>query len=373
MRACVPALLIVAAALALGCSRSSAAKQRARSEPPPPAPGSLLDAGAWASRLGSAEPAPASRKSIAPLAARSAVMSDEVQDNGEKVLAVRLVYRVSFVVPSIFRDRRALVRAAAGELHVDMSTDRLRARFIGPGWPIDEGAELRMRTDLLGGYLFDGEGGRTLGAGQLSGWFEGREQGVAQARVAVRREYAKRSVVDSDRAVPGPLLCALIAEWSNVPRRALDQRCEAGALPPGFTVGPWTGELTAVVPMELPRSALRADEAAPPGPIPARDARMLLEPEALALLAPAKPQPEPAPASLLVENRTDTRAIVIAQGVAVGWLDAGQQLRIDGFTPGYYRVGAIRPLGILRSPPRLLRVPGTFVIGGPSPDVEPEP
>ena len=64
-----------------------------------------------------------------------------------------------------------------------------------------------------------------------------------------------------------------------------------------------------------------------------------------------------------VENRTDTRAIVIAQGVALGWVDAGQSLRVDGFTPGYYRVGAIRPLGVLRMPPRLVRVPGTLVIG----------
>jgi hypothetical protein len=53
--------------------------------------------------------------------------------------------------------------------------------------------------------------------------------------------------------------------------------------------------------------------------------------------------------------------------------DAGRSLRIDGLAPGDYRVGAIRPLGVLRMPPRLTRVPGTLVIGGASPAVEPPP
>jgi hypothetical protein len=115
--------------------------------------------------------------------------------------------------------------------------------------------------------------------------------------------------------------------------------------------------------MELPRRTLRADERDPPAPISARASRSWLEPEAISRLVPSRPAPEGGSGSLRVENRTDTRAIVLVQGVAVGWVDAGQSLRVDGFAAGHYRVGAIRPLGVLRMPPKLRRIPGELVIG----------
>jgi len=189
--------------------------------------------------------------------------------------------------------------------------------------------------------------------------FEGREGGDSHTSVGVRREYGP----EPERPVPGGLVCALLAEWGRQRRANLAHLCSAGLLPPGFRVGPWNGELTAIVPMELPRRALRADQGDPPPKIAPRDARALLEPAIIARLVPSRSIDEPAPAALIVENRTDTRAIVLAQGVAVGWVDAGRSVRIDGFTPGFYRIGAIRPLGVLRLPPRLVRVPSTLVIG----------
>jgi hypothetical protein len=357
----------VLVALAIGCSGDE--PKAARREPLPPPPGPIGDAGEWASRMGEAAPLqPFARRPVVPHAPRAALMSDDGEATEEPVLTGRLVYRVSFFVPPTFRDYRGpVIQAAAGELQIDVSVGRLRARFVGPGWPVDEGTEVRLRSDLLGVYLFDGAGGRSLGSGQLAAWFEGRGRGEAQTQVVVRREYEsqrkRRPDFEKAKPVPGELLCALLAEWSNQERSALGYRCVGDSLPPSFRVGPWSAELTAVVPMERPRRALRADQADPPGPIAARGARMLLEAEALERLRPLRPLGGAAGGALEVENRTDTRAIVIAQGVALGWVDPGQTLRVDGFLPGYYRIGAIRPLGVLRMPPRLVRVPGKLIIG----------
>jgi len=350
-------ILLACVLLGAGCSR--APREANAHEPPPPAPAPIADAGAWGSKVAPARAAGSDRAPASALERRAALMSDASEQSDEPTLVGRFVYRVSFVVPPTFRDRRTVVRAPAGELHLDVSLNRLRARLVGPGWPADEGTEIRLRGDLLGVYLFDGRGGRSLGAGQLAAWFEGREAGEAQTRVGVRREWG----AVAQRAVPGELLCALLAEWGRQQREALAYRCSAGQLPPGFRIGPWSGELTAVVPMELPRRALRADEIEPPSPITARSSRSWLEAEAISRLVPSRPAPEGGTGSLRVENRTDTRAIVLAQGVAVGWVDAGQSLRVDGFAAGHYRVGAIRPLGVLRVPPKLLRIPGELVIG----------
>ncbi|MFI5307941.1 MAG: hypothetical protein ACHQ53_11335, partial [Polyangiales bacterium] len=55
--------------------------------------------------------------------------------------------------------------------------------------------------------------------------------------------------------------------------------------------------------------------------------------------------------------------IILAQGVPVAWVEGGASVSIDGLRPGTYSVGAIRPLGILRMPPRSLHVPGEVVMG----------
>jgi hypothetical protein len=299
---------------------------------------------------------------LAPAAvARAAVMDDSVEDSDESVLVGRFVYRVSFAVPPSFRDHRARIEAPAGELHLDVSHARLRARFVGPGFPVAEGAEVRLRGDLPGVYLFDELGGRSLGPGQLAAWFEGlHDDRETQTRVAVWREIGARA--------GGPLatglVCAFLAEWAHHERDALDHRCEGGSLPPLFRVGPWTGELTAVVPMQLPRRALRADDAAPPKVAPVLARKQLLEPSAVARLRPSRAEPAAGPEPVLrVHNHTPSRALLVAQGVAIAWIDAGAELAIEGFAPGHFRVGAVRPLGVLRMPPKLVRVPGELHIG----------
>lgn len=341
----------------LGCSQ---APTSAPASKPEPSQFAAVDAGDWARRVAPIDAVSATEGRSSRSAVHAAVTPDRSEDSDALLTAGRLVYRVRFTIPPAFRGPRTGLETPAGELQVDVSLDRLRARFVGPGWPVEEGSEVRLRSDLLGVYLFDGRGGRSLGAGQLAGWFEGREAQPVQARVGLRREYGPHA----DQPIPGELLCALLVEWGNQDREALRHRCTIGALPPGFRVGPWSGELTAVVPLSLRRRELRADEIDPPAQLVHRTGASLLEAAAFARLVPARRLPGAAQsASLHVTNQTDTRAIVLVQGVPVGWVDAGQSLRIDGFTPGYYRVGAIRPLGVLRMPPRSVRIPGDLVIG----------
>jgi hypothetical protein len=316
------------------------------------------DAGNWARNVAVVEGEPGTEGGrTAHAAARAAVMPDDSEDTDEPTAVTRLVYSMSFSVPGSFRDRRAPVSAPAGELHVDVSTARLRARFVGPGWPAADGSEVRLRADLPGVYLFDGQGGRSLGAGQLASWFEGRGDSKAQALVAVRHDYGPPK-----KPIEVGLLCALLAEWAHQPRAAVMSRCAAGVPPPGFRIGPWKADLTAVVPMELPRRTLRADEVAPPARTVERTSFGWLELPALGRLLPLRPEPGDATGALEVENQTDTRAVVLAQGVPVGWVDAGATLRLSGLHAGVYRVGAIRPLGVLRMRPKLVRVPGRVVM-----------
>lgn len=361
-----------------GCAACNTDAPRSAVELPPP-PAAIPEAADWATRVGQSplsKPSPddvrdsEQRARQTPRAdARAAVASDATEDSAELVDARRLVYRVSFIVPHALQDRNARVAPAAGELHIDASLQRLRARFVGPGWPVPEGVEIRLRPDVPGVYLFDASGGRSIGPGQLASWFEGRELGEPQSLVRVRREYGDRS----HEPTPGHLVCMLLAEWARQPREALEHRC-AGASPvPGFRFGPFSAELTAVVPLQLPRYALRADEIDAPAPLPAQSfGRMLDSFEHLPpLRAPKSPEPMADAAStergaLEVVNHTDTRAIVIVQGVPIGWLEAGVRATFEGFVPGLYRIGAIRPLGILRLSPKPISIPGTLLIGRPA-------
>ena len=49
-----------------------------------------------------------------------------------------------------------------------------------------------------------------------------------------------------------------------------------------FRLGPWRGERTADAPVELPRSALRADHVDPPPPIVDTTSRAFMSPELMA-------------------------------------------------------------------------------------------
>jgi hypothetical protein len=255
---------------------------------------------------------------------------------------------------------------------VDVAEDHLRARFTGPGWPLEEGTVIQLNRANLGVTVFDSTGRHPLGSGRLASWFEGREHGRPQSSLRVLRENLRGKAAEG----PGELICALLAEWTAQPRRTVMRKCVDGMLPPGFRFGPWSGELTAVVPMKVPERALNIGyERAASASGPARN-MAYLAPEELARIAPSESVRTPGAASdgeTTFVNHTSTRIIVIAEGVPVAWVDAGSRGRYPGFRPGRYRVGALRPLGGLRLAPRLFDLPGTAVFGRPRPPPLPLP
>jgi hypothetical protein len=262
---------------------------------------------------------------------------------------------------------RPPIAGPAGELHVDVGDQRLRARFIGPGWPIDDGSEVRLRADVPGVYLFDGAGGRPLPPGQLASWFQG------QPGLRARTEVQLRHDMGAPNEGPGDLLCAFLAEWSQTSRDELLPRC-AGSLPPGFRFGMWSADLTAIVPLNLPRAHLRADAVDPPAPVVTTAVRPLLELEDLERIVPTPVRFPPEGSEILdaavsgegiaVDNRTPARLVIIVQGLPVGWIQPQTSGRFVGLPPGYYRIAALRPSGLLVMAPVLTRVPADLHFGG---------
>lgn len=344
-----------------GCSDGgSVSRQEPVVTPSVPVP-STVD---WARHVEPVRAEPDGRPARWPV--RSAVMGDHSEASDELVTARRLVYRVAFVVPPSFRQTRERLVPSAAELEVDLSRDRLRARFVGSGWPLPPGTEVRLRADLPGVYVFDDQGGRALGPGELASWFEGRAGG-ARSRVRVRRE------VTEDVTGPSEPMCLLLAEWTAQEREEIVRRCSDGSIPPAFGFGPWRAELTAMVPLQLPRRALRADAVDPPGPIPRATSGAVLGVEELASIAPAEHARDGSRAALEVVNHTDSRLIVVVGGVPVGWVAASASATLDGLLAGTHRVGALRPLGVARATPRPTQVPGGFTIGRPPRDAADEP
>ncbi len=341
----------------------------------------------WAAHVGQAVPvkaAPGLQPSAAaaantPATIVPATMADHAFEGSDTVPVRHLVYRVSFIVAAAgLHGRRPALLAPAGELHVDVAMERLRARFLGPGWPLEEGTEVRLRADVPGVYLFDGIGGRPLPPGQLAGWFQGAETGRAKAVMHVRRDPDDKG--SHDRVGPGELLCALLAEWTQQDRDDLLPRCANGALPLGFRFGLWSAELTAIVPLNLPRGKLRADAGQPPEPVSFSFGRPMLDPADLARLVPERVRPDKRVvevpigaegASLEVENLTPARAIVVVSGVPIGWVRPHARVRFAGFTPGFYRVVASRPLGQPLMNPTLVHIPGNLRFGRATPLVSP--
>jgi hypothetical protein len=323
---------------------------------------------AWANQVGHSV-LPKSPPTPGEVHIEPAAVADTTYAGQDLVTVRRLVYRVMLQVPDTLLPRPPVL-APAGELSVDVSDERLRARFLGPGWPVDEGSEVRMRGDVPGVYLFDGDGGRPLGPGQLARWFQGDESMRGRADVRVRVDL---NAVKEDG--PGALLCAFLAEWGQTPREYLLPSC-ADALPPGFRVGPWVAELSAIVPLSLPRARLRADAQGPPDPLSTENFRALFEPRDLLRLTPtpvhavaAEVAPPAAAVSsngLTIDNRTPSRVAVVVQGVVIGWVKPQQVGSFLGLQPGNYRVAALRPLGALVMPPLVTHVPAELVLGKPA-------
>lgn len=332
-------------------------EEEAPPDPDEPAPPAISDT--------PVAPRPSEEREGGPAPVAPAAHGDGRYGTDEPVEAGRFVYRVRMIVPSWLGTGDDRIALPAAELYVDVSRDRLRARFAGRGWPIAAGSEVRLRRDRPGVYLFDGRGGRPLEPGELARWFEG---GPVTRRGPPLRVFShwgfprhRRGELEGEDA-PGELLCALLAEWAGEDRSGVMRRCERGA-PRLWRLGFWRGEQTASVPLELPRSALRADERDPPDRRAAASSRAFLEPEALSRIRPDGPAPDPpaegAPAEgLRVRNDSATRVIVAVQGVAIGTVDAAAEGWFVGLRPGTYDVGAIRPLGAVVQRGRPVAVPG---------------
>ena len=241
---------------------------------------------------------------------------DDAYASEELIVARRYVYRVRMIVPAGLGTGDVRLTVPAAELHVDVGHERLRARFVGDGWPVPPDSEVRLRRDRPGVYLFDGRGGRPLEPGELAQWFEGGPLSRRGPPLYVFATYGfpRGAPTPNDEEDPGELMCAFLAELASEPRDGLLRRCELGA-PHLWRFGFWRAEQTAGVPVELPRSALRADERDPPRPISRAVFRSHLEAEALRRLdggdPPTDDPPEDAPPrGLRVRNESATRAII---------------------------------------------------------------
>lgn len=361
------AAALALSAVLLSCGRDREAAQRPKlasdrlgeSAPDERAPSWATEAGkslAKGMQLGAADrvqPAPA---------------PDRAYESNEPVAVRRVVYRFAIDLPAVLREPHPPLLPSRGELQIDVTDDRLRARFLGSTWPVDEGSELRMRVDVPGVYLFDGQGGRPLPKNHLASWFLGDEiPPFRRTPLTIRR--------DPGPSVEGPaeLVCALLAEWTASPHEDTARQCSGGALPLGFRFGIWAADLTAIVPMSLPRSALRADAGNPPRTLVSAHQRSLLDAHEISKLAPLParknpdlpPPPSGPPGSgvLRVSNPGATRALVVVAGVPIGWLQPGAAGEFGGFNPGYYRLAWIRPYGDYRALPAPFAIPGELALG----------
>lgn len=310
-----------------------------------------------------------------PFKIEPANLSDAEYASAELVPARRIVYRMQVAVPASLQPQKPVIAPPAGELLIDVSEQRLRARFVGPGWPVDEGSEVRLRGDVPGVYLFDADGGRPLGPGHLSGWFQGYPSGMRPYVELIIQDYA----AGSNEGI-GDLLCVFLAEWTHNSRDEVLHRC-GGIVPPSFRFGIWNAELTAVVPLELAKSGLRADSINPP-PIAPRRPHPLLDAWELVHISPlsarASEQALPPAAdggeALVIDNRTNVRSVVVVQGVAIGYASAGTRSTFLGLRPGAYRVAAMRTSNRELQASAVMFLPGELQVGhAPQPDQLAEP
>lgn len=260
----------------------------------------------------------------------------------------RLVYR--FVVhPSwSLGGGRPELLPPTGELTVDMAGGRLRARFVGTGFPVDDGAEVRMRSDLPGVYVFDASGGKPVGTGQMAAWF----QAGPGARTV---ELTVRTSADDDPTTID-LVCRFFGEWAGTSIASVRRSCGADGLPIRFRFGPYQVDRTAEAWIDMAESGLRADHLDPPRGLVHQRTIRFHTPEELRFLTPSKEEPlehrrragDPelvVTDGLVAENRTGARVLVTVDGVALGWLDPGERASFEGIPPGGHLVGGMLPLG----------------------------
>lgn len=320
-------------------------------EPPPPEPARVVLEGETADE-GSRRVIPAShvdeRASPSPIRVR------------------RLVFRFEIRVPWGLGAGQSEIPTPTGELTVDLAGPRLRARFSGQGFPVDEGAEIRMRVDEPGTYVVDGKGGRPLTTGQLASWFQGGiGPRVTEMRVRTRAEE-ERETVD--------FVCRLFGEWAGSSMYNVRRTCASDGLPTRFYFGSYHVERTAEVWLTMPERALRADHLDVPTlrhePSVVFHDRIMRERVHPSSDDPPNRRPEPeAPEvtdGVLVESQLVTRALVTVSGVPIGWLDPGARAHFDGIATGGYVISALMPLGGSAAIARAYELP-RFVVLRPRP------
>jgi hypothetical protein len=332
--------IVASCSLLLGsiaaCGEREAPRRPLRTETPPPAPPPVRPdevfspvAERGVARSPSAEETPRVDE----------VADDDAYASDTPLAARRLVYRAELHVPAGLGQGEASIAPPAAELRVDVADDRLRAQFIGSGWPVARGAEVRLRRDRPGVYVFDESGGRPLGPGRLGEWFQGGPLGEYRPLLGIRPPPPRE-----EPSGPGALVCALLAEWIGEERDAVLHRCEAGP-PSHFRLGPYRAERTADLPLELPRSALRVDHRDPPHEWPiAESASLFFEASVIRRLGPATGR-RGGGGPLVVRNGGSTRLIVAVDGIAIGTVAPSHALELAGLPPTTHAVGALRPLG----------------------------
>ena len=291
-----------------------------------------------------------------------AVQLDRLHDRDEPVRAVRVLYRVTLRIPKVLGTLPPSVPPAAAELAIVASGERLRARFEGPGWPVTAGAEVRLRTDLGGTYVFDEAGGRPLSPRFLAEWFEG-------GRVGARHRPAVGVRPSTEGGTPpGGLVCQFLTEWAGKDPSSLERRCGRHGAPIQFRVGPWFGERTAQLEVDVPASELRADHLDPPDSAAPVRHRAILAERQLARVEPSRGSA--ARRGSTPRHRGHTRARCGdrqptprarcghgERGPArLGRLGHGRA-HFTGLRPGTYAIAGMRPLGSLGWHPRDVRIP----------------
>lgn len=289
---------------------------------------------------------------------RPAVSIDTDYDSSELVTVHRFVYRHRTRFQPILGPGLPSFAQAPKELRVDVSKDRIRVSFLGPDWPVPGGSEVRMQTGRPSAYVFDGEGGRTVGVGQLAAWYEGAPlSGSPGFGLRVDEEPGLQEYM--------PLFCRFLAEWARASLDNFGRRCESGA-PRFFRIGRTQATLTAHVPMKIPRRYLRADHLDPPSPLLHDPARVLVEEEILERLKPSFPDEDvdedALPTTLKIENRARGRSLIVIEGLQVAVLEEGASVTLRGLRHGRYRIGVLRSFGARRSIPLMHRVPGELII-----------
>ncbi len=361
-RACVLVMIVIAT---LGCG-----------DPPPPPP----DLEPPADLFSGPEDPPPPETVYAPLppdqqrvteSTRSVAPAfvDDYGYNSETDTPVRRVmYRVTMAIPRSLGDYNPRIPSPTSELQLIVSNDRLRARFVGQGWPFADGTQVRLRRDQPGAYLFNDEGGRPLGPGQLAHWFEGgrpRFEPTHHVRTPFVWIRGQGRQPEPPRlGDPGDLVCRLVAEWVNASTDELLSRCVEGVTPKKFRVGVWWMTRTADLAATLPRRGLRADHVDSPV-LPQRSTSGTFLSNALLArvrrersLAPGFVQPVTPREGLLVRNRGASRMIVVVGGTAIGWVAPNEDAHFRALRPGVYQVGAMRPFGPSAAGLREVHVPG---------------